>query len=185
MIIILVGVPGAGKSTILKAVEDVCTVNIVNYGEMMLQQAAKQGLERDAMRRLPVDQQQEIGVAAAQCIMQQKDSLTIVDTHGCIKTPVGYCPGIPLKILNILNPTALVCIQASPSVIIERRLRDGSRRRDEEDLAELTLHQELTKDYLVAASMLTGAVLCMINNDKEIVSENIDPLLKLRSEERR
>ena len=63
-----------------------------------------------------------------------------------------------MKILNILNPTALVCIQASPRMIIERRMRDGSRKRDEENLTELTLHQELTRNYLVAASTLTGAI---------------------------
>jgi adenylate kinase len=172
MIIILVGVPGAGKSTILKAVTNACTVNIVNYGEVMLQQAAKQGLERDCLRRLPVKQQQEMGLAAAQCIVEQSDSLTI-------KTPVGYCPGIPLEILNILNPKALVFIQTSPQRIMERRLRDGSRQRDEENLTELTLHQELTKNYLITASALTGAALCMINNDEEKLSQNIDPLVNL------
>jgi adenylate kinase len=92
---------------------------------------------------------------------------------------VGYCPGIPLKILNALNPKGLILVQSSPSTIIERRQRDNLRKRDKEDLSELTLHQELTRGFLVSASILTGAVLCIVNNDSEKISENIQPLIKL------
>lgn len=180
MNIILVGIPGSGKSTILKTLNDLYpSIAIVNYGEVMLKEATLQGLDRDSLRKLPIEEQQEIGLAASHKISQQSHGLTIVDTHACINTPVGYCPGIPLKILNALNPKALVLVQSSPSIIMNRRVRDSFRNRDEEDLNQLILHQELTRGYLVSASTLTGAVLCLINNDSEMILENIRPLVKL------
>lgn len=183
MIIILVGVPGSGKTTVLNALKSTYpSIDIVNYGEVMLKEAALQGLERDALRKLPVDKQQEIGLAACQRIAKEDKKLTIVDTHACIKTPVGYCPGIPLKVLNALNPKGLVLVQASPSIIVERRAKDSQRKRDDEDLNELSLHQELTRNYLVAASTLTGAVLCIVNNDSENLSNNIQPLVQFINE---
>lgn len=180
MILILVGIPGSGKSSVLNALKELFpSVNVVNYGEIMLQEAAHQGLERDAMRTLSIEKQQEIGLAAAQKIAKANHRLTIVDTHACIKTPVGFCPGIPLKILTALNPKGLILVQSSPALIIERRQKDISRKRDKEDLSELTLHQELTRTFLVSASALTGAVLCIVNNDSGKISENIQPLVKL------
>lgn len=181
MTIILVGIPGTGKSTILNAIKNEKPfITVVNYGEIMLQEAALQGLERDALRKLPIEEQQEIGLAASLRIAQKSHhSLTIVDTHACVKTPLGYCPGIPMKILKALNPKGLVLVQSSPSIILDRRFKDGSRKRDDEDLNSLHLHQELTKAFLVSASTITGAILCILNNDSEIVAENIGPLVRL------
>ncbi len=180
MIVILVGIPGSGKSTVLKTLKDVSpSITIVNYDEVMLREALFQGFERDFLRKMSIEKQQEIGLAASLKIAQKSQGITIVDTHACIKTPVGYCPVIPLKILNALNPKALVLVQCSPSLLVERRAQDSLRQRDEEELHELALHQELTRAYLAAASTLTGAVLCVVNNDSESITENIQPLVKL------
>lgn len=178
MILILAGVPGSGKSTVLNVIKNMFpAIQIVNYGEVMLQEAALQGLERDTLRHLPVEDQQEIGYKAC-CKIAENHNFTIVDTHACIKTPAGYCPGLPLKILNALNPKGLILIESSPSIIIERRQKDKLRKRDEEDLIELAKHQELSRSYLVSASVLTGAILSIINNDSENISENLQPLIK-------
>lgn len=148
---------------------------MVNYGEVML----RQGIDRDALRRMPLEQQQEQGLRAACTIAQESKGITILDTHACIKTDVGYCPGLPLKVLNALNPKALVLIEASPAQVIERRSRDHSRQRDQESEQEITCHLQLTLDYLAAASILTGALFCRIENGNRAISENIQPLLRL------
>lgn len=180
MIVILAGIPGAGTSTVLKALKDRhSSITIVNYGEVMLREAALQGFERDFLRKMSNEKQQEIGLVASRKIAEKSQGITIVDIPACIKTPVGYYPGIPLKILNALNPKALVLVQCSPSSIVERRARDGLRQRDEEELHELALHQEFTRAYLAAASILTGAVLCIVDNESESLTENIQPLVKL------
>lgn len=177
MILVLCGIPGAGKSSVLNALKErFSTIKIVNYGDVMLEEGAGQGFDRDALRRLPIEQQQDIGLAAAQKIGKSV-GLTIVDTHAFIRTPMGYIPGIPLKVIEALRPKGFIFLQTSPKVIVERRERDKSRNRDEESLEELALHQELTRALLTSASMMTGRVLCVLNNDSVNISDNIRPLI--------
>ena len=180
MILVLCGIPGAGKSSVLSALKErFPAIHIVNYGDVMLEEGAGQGFDRDALRRLPIEKQQEIGLEAAHKIARNSGrGITIVDTHAFVRTPMGYIPGIPHKVLDALKPRGLIFLQTSPSIIIERREGDKSRKRDEETMDEIALHQELTRSLLVSASMVTGAMLCVVNNDGDNISENIRPLVK-------
>ncbi len=175
--IVLVGVPGCGKSSILKEVE--ALVQVVNYGDQMLAVGAREGLNRDKLRKLPVLEQREIGIKAAKKIMAEKKGTILIDTHALIRTDVGFCPGLPAEVLEILSPSALAWIECKPSLIIERRASDVSRKRDLESEEELRLHQELVRSYLAACSAATGAILCRIVNDSPSIAENAKPLIRL------
>jgi adenylate kinase len=178
--ITLVGVPGSGKSSILKEILVKCpSVTIVNYGDKMLEEANAEGLSRDQLRKLSISSQQEIGIRAAKRIMQGKSGITIIDTHALIKTEVGFCPGLPKEVLKVLSPKALVWIDCPPSLILKRRHSDSSRTRDHETEEELTIHQELTHSYLAACSMETGAILCRITNIDPSIEKNCHPLVRL------
>ncbi len=178
--IVLVGVPGCGKSSILKEiVRRFPSIRVVNYGDKMLEEAALEGLTRDKLRKLPLSDQQEIGLRAAKKIVQEKSAIAIVDTHALIRTKTGFCPGLPKQVLDTLSPKALVWIECPPSLILERRAKDHSRNRDEESEEELALHQDLTRSYLAACSMETGAVLCGLSNRGSSIEQNCLPLVHL------
>lgn len=180
MILVVVGIPGVGKSACLGALKAAYPfLTVVSYAEMMLKQASIRGIHRDALRQMPIQKQAEIGLSAAVEIEEEAQGVTVVDTHGCIKTPFGYCPGLPLKVLNALNPQGLVMVQCDPELILKRRQQDSSRQRDQDGVSELALHQELTRAYLAAASVMTGAPLCIVNNDGQEISENIKVVVKL------
>ncbi len=178
--IILVGIPGSGKTSILKEiVRQSPSTAIVNYGDKMLEVANAQGLTRDMLRKMPISSQQEIGIRAAKQIMQGKDEITIIDTHALIKTELGFCPGLPKEVLKILSPIVLAWIECSPSLIVKRRKNDPSRMRDNETEEELTLHQELTYSYLTACCMETGALLCRIVNRDVSIERNCQSFIRL------
>lgn len=178
--IILVGIPGSGKSSILKeAVRQIPSIHVVNYGDKMLEIASDEGLTRDLLRKMPLQDQQKIGVKAAKKIMREKQPMTLVDTHALIRTDFGFCPGLPREVLEILEPRGLAWVECRPSVIVQRRSKDASRARDEESEEELTLHQELSRAYLASCSMATGAILCQINNESSSISQNALPLIQL------
>jgi adenylate kinase len=179
-IITLVGIPGSGKSSILKEIVQKCpSVLIVNYGDQMLKVANAEGLTRDMLRKLPISSQQEIGIKAAKQIIREKNEITIIDTHALIKTEVGFCPGLPKEVLKVLSPKALVWIDCPTSLILERRKGDTSRTRDLETEEELTIHHELTHSYLAACCMETGALLCRIVNRDPSIEKNCQPLIRL------
>jgi adenylate kinase len=178
--IILVGIPGSGKSSILQeTMNQVPSIRVINYGDKMLEIASSEGLTRDMLRKMPVADQQKIGVKAAKKITREGGDITIVDTHALIRTDAGFCPGLPYKVLEILEPKACAWIECPPALIIERRSKDRSRTRDEESEEELALHQELTRAYLSACSMATGAILCRIVNDSPSITQNAFPLIEL------
>ncbi len=178
--IILVGIPGSGKSSILKEILSKSPlVTVVNYGDQMLEEAKSEGLTRDKLRKMSIASQQEIGIRAAKRIMQGKSEITIIDTHALIKTEVGFCPGLPKEVLKLLLPKALAWIDCPPSLIVQRRKSDPSRTRDNETEEELAIHQELTLSYLTACCMETGALLCQIANKDSSIEKNCQPFVRL------
>jgi adenylate kinase len=167
-IIILTGIPGVGKTTVLQAAQKACPyITVVNYGDEMLQIAGGQKIERDDMRRLPVQEQQAIEILAAQKIIGKAKGITIIDTHALIKNPLGFIPGIPQSILHVLHPAAIVAIESSPQKILERRHKDASRNRDADSIEKIDYHQQMSRSFITACSAMTGAVLITIQNDAE------------------
>ena len=178
MTVILSGIPGCGKTTLLsEALKISPDLTIVNYGDEMLEIAAGQNIERDAIRKLPVPEQQAIGLLAAQKIKGRLKGITLIDTHALIKTPGGYFPGISDDILRALGPDAIVIVESPAEVILERRKKDKSRSRDTDTLQEIEYHQNLCRMYVTACSAIIGAVLIPIQNELT-PSVGTDRLLK-------
>lgn len=179
--IIVVGIPGCGKTSILKvAQKNTPQLQVANYGNKMLEVADLQKEKRDLLRKMPADIQKKIGRAAAQRIVEESNGLTIVDTHALIRTEWGFCPGLPKEVLEILSPSACVLVECTPEVIIQRRDKDVSHRnRDLESEEELSLHQDLSRSYLCSCCLWTGALFCILNNDSDSIEQNASPLIKL------
>ncbi len=179
--IILVGIPGVGKSSILQeVVRQIPTTLVINYGDKMLEEASSSGITRDLLRMMPLKEQQTIGIKAARKIVQQEtDRVVIIDTHALIRTNTGFCPGLPLEVLDILSPLAYALVECLPQTILERREQDSSRMRDDETKEELQTHQDLTRSFLTACCMHTGSIFCHIQNNKHLIYENVLPLIRL------
>ena len=92
-VVIVTGVPGVGKSTVMAAAEEY-GYKIVNFGTTMFEEAQKEGVnDRDDMRKLAIEDQQRLQKQAGEKISQMGD--VVVDTHASILTPSGYMPGLP------------------------------------------------------------------------------------------
>ncbi len=164
MRIIVVGVPGAGKTSIMEEVSKRVNYKIVNYGDVMLQMAIGKNLveHRDEMRKLPIEIQRELQEEAAKKIGTMEN--VIVDTHLTIKTPSGYFPGLPKWILDEIHPDLIVIVEAEPQEIIRRRKNDTSRKRDYETYEEIEEHIMANRYAGFTCSILTGAPLMILQN---------------------
>lgn len=178
--IIVTGIPGSGKSTVIEGALKACqNLVAVNHGNMMLSQASLQNIDRDQLRKLPLDQQQKFGLEAAKKIALMQ-GVVLIDTHAFVKTPLGFCPGIPEGILKIFNPKAIVLIECSPSIIYERRQSDSNRKRDTETIEQIDYHQQISRSLLVASSATSGALFSVIRNQNspEESSKQLIELIK-------
>lgn len=166
IVIILTGIPGSGKSTVLdETVKLFPELRVINYGDIMLKEASLQKIDKDTMRKLPLAKQQRIGIEAAKKMAENLPEIVCIDTHAMIKTPIGYCPGIPEGVLRILNPNIIAMIECPASEILVRRSFDKSRSRDDETLEEIEYHQEISRSFLLACTAIAGALYVPVHNE--------------------
>ena len=94
--IVIVGIPGVGKSSLVKRVAELIrqknnSVSVHSYGTVMLEEAKKTGVEdRDELRTLPIEKQKELQKTAAEMISNLTDDVIFIDTHAFISTKAGF-----------------------------------------------------------------------------------------------
>ncbi len=177
-VIVITGTPGAGKTTVLnKAIEMLeMRYDVINYGNEMFRVAEENKIvnDRDEMRKLPPETQKRIQKLAAKTIAEKAENAPIiVDTHCTIKTKKGYLPGLPKWILEELNPTAILLVEADPEEIINRRSSDETRMRDREHVLDIEDHQQLNRAVAMSYAMMTGATVKIIKNHDEKLEDAV------------
>jgi adenylate kinase len=171
-IIIVAGVPGAGKSTVLleawKRVEKELNYGIVSFGTEMLNLCKEAGLvaNRDEMRNLSADVQEEMQWRTTKRIAERPENV-LLDTHCTIKTGSGsYLPGFTPRMLERMQPAAIVLVDAHEAEIRGRRKLDKSRPfRTIESSDDILEHKLINRAYAAAYSARSGCLLRIIQNN--------------------
>ncbi|ASJ11847.1 adenylate kinase [Thermococcus thioreducens] len=171
-VVMITGIPGVGKSTITRMALRKTKVKfrLVNFGDLMFEEAVKAGLvkHRDEMRRLDPNVQKDLQMKAARRIVEMAEKEPILlDTHATIRTPVGYLLGFPKEVIEVINPNFIVIIEATPSEILGRRLRDLKRDRDVETEEQIQRHQDLNRAAAVSYAMHSNALIKIIENHED------------------
>lgn len=170
--IIVMGLPGAGKTTVLHGLKT--DYRILNYGDLMLEiEKEKFGIrDRDEMRKLPIAKQREAQMLVAEKLARMKGKI-ILDTHCSVNTPSGYYPGLPFGFLKNLKVEKLVYITAPPEQIYQRRNTDPTRKRDDQSMDAIVEHDSINRSFLAAYSAFTGAPAVIIINAQGKVEDAI------------
>lgn len=192
-VIIVTGIPGVGKTTVLKelvkeAGKKGARLNVVNYASIMLEVAKEKekGVGRDDLRCMPIDLQRALQIEAAERIekMIAVSPETIVDTHMIIRTNQGYWTGLPLKVLRKLRPSLFVLIEAELGEIVDRRLKDKKRKRDEVLIEEVKEEMGFSRFVAASCATLTGAPVKILKNPAgkqvEVANQLLSTIQKLR-----
>jgi adenylate kinase len=181
---IIVGIPGVGKTTVITQAAELLpkkhNATIVTYGTLMFEEAQKLGVkDRDEMRRLPVEKQRKLQESAARRIAEMKNDIVIVDTHLFINTEEGYYPGLPERLLTIMNPTNLIMVSADPAQIAKRRQNDPTRKRDEAAAEAIKNDLDISMMMLASSSVIVGAPFTVVFNDDCKVDEAAGRIAKI------
>ncbi|WP_297491070.1 adenylate kinase [Thermococcus sp.] len=185
-VVMITGIPGVGKSTITRLALQRTAIKfrLVNFGDLMFEEALKAGLvkHRDGMRKLDPMVQKKLQLGAARRVVEMAErEPVLLDTHATIRTPMGYLLGFPREVIETIKPNYIVIIEATPSEILGRRLRDLKRDRDVETEEQIQRHQDLNRAAAVSYAMHSDALIKVIENheDKgleEAVNELIEVL---------
>ncbi|AEF96436.1 adenylate kinase [Methanotorris igneus] len=186
-VVVVTGVPGVGgttltQKTIEKLKEEGIEYKMVNFGTVMFEVAKEEGLveDRDQMRKLDPDTQKRIQKLAGRKIAEMaKESNVIVDTHSTVKTPKGYLAGLPIWVLEELNPDIIVIVETSSDEILMRRLGDATRNRDIELTSDIDEHQFMNRCAAMAYGVLTGATVKIIKNRDGLLDKAVEELISV------
>jgi adenylate kinase len=168
--IIITGVPGVGKTTVVnealkKIKEEGVEYKSINFGTFMFEVAMndKTVQDRDQMRTLDRAVQKRLQQRAAQAIAQVQGNV-LIDTHASVKTPKGYFAGLPEWVLREIMPDTIVLVEADDDQILMRRLTDETRSRDKEGARSIAEHQQFNRSIAAAYAMLTGCTVKIVIN---------------------
>jgi adenylate kinase len=180
-IIVVTGIPGVGKTTVMKKAAEGMDIQFVTFGTVMVDIAMEQGLvkDRDDMRKLTLEQQKELQIKSAEKIASMGN--VILDTHCTVKTPKGYMPGLPEWVVKRINPLAIVVVEADSEEIYNRRAKDTTRNRDPDTKEEIHEHQMINRAAAMAYAALTGATVKIVFNHDDALDAAVkqaSPVLK-------
>jgi adenylate kinase len=183
--IVIVGIPGVGKTTIVSSVKktldekEIKTV-VAEFGKIMLEEATKLKIQsRDEIRRLSISEQKNLQNIAAKKISQINCDVVIVDTHLFINTKEGYYPGLPLDLLTNLKPTNLILITANPEEIYHRRQNDSSRNRDMVSIDSIKNDIDVSKMLISCCSVVSGAPFKILSNHENSIADCTEKMVSL------
>jgi len=176
-VVIVTGIPGSGKTTVCGIAKEIAekqrktSLTIINFGTIMVELLEKKGesVHRNSLRKSDLDFQKRLQTKAAQIISREVSKApgtVIVDTHMSVKTTRGFLPGLPKHVLEKLNPTLFVLVEAPAGEILSRRIKDASRMRD------MVLEEEVKEELLFsrfmacACAILTGAPVKIVINEQ-------------------
>jgi adenylate kinase len=168
--VIITGVPGVGKTTVVnealkKIKEEGVEYKSINFGTFMFEVAMNDKIvqDRDQMRTLDRAVQKRLQQRAAQAIAQIPGNV-LIDTHASVKTPKGYLAGLPDWVLREIMPDCIVLVETDDDQILMRRLTDETRSRDKEGARSIAEHQQFNRSIAAAYAMLTGCTVKIVIN---------------------
>ena len=167
-LIIIAGVPGAGKSTVLDEVYNkrADKFSVVSFGTEMLNLCIEKKIveHRDQMRGLKHKLQHELQIEVSK-IIANKEGNILLDTHCAVKTPGGYMTGMTDEMLDILKPKAIILVDAHEVEIAGRRKTDKNRKtRTMEAFDEIKLHKKMNRSFAVSFAQKSNALVKVVQN---------------------
>ncbi|MDE1850325.1 MAG: AAA family ATPase [Candidatus Micrarchaeota archaeon] len=182
-IIIFLGTPGAGKSSILKGINQ-DNLRIINVGTEMFEIARKQYSveDRDDVRHLAPEITDKISeIVFAQIVSQKED--VIIDTHASVRSGPRFYPGFTVeKLQKLKGLKTIVYVDASSRDILARRSKDLTRRRDVEDETDLEEQREVNLSFIGTYSVTMGLPIYIIKNNEGHLKQAIEQANKIVSE---
>ncbi len=179
MIIYVVGIPGVGKSSVLKkAQEKLKNFKIINFGDLVFEKVKDKVKSRDEIvKKLKREEYLKIQIEVARELKGAAKNL-IIDTHLTLYTPFGFYPGIHKFVAREIPPDLIIVITADPKEIYLRRIRDKNRQRGILDIEILKLWQDFEIFYATNIMYEYDSYLKIIENREGLLNEAAEELVK-------
>jgi adenylate kinase len=167
-LILFVGTPGAGKSSLLKLVAPKADIKIINLGDELLKIAKERfGItNREDLGKLTNEDTRKQREMAFQTIIDQHQD-AIIDTHLSVKYGRRYLPGVTIAELEKIRIKAIIYVDASSDEIWKRRHSDPAkmnRRNIDDTIAEIDEQRGINLAILSSCAIYLSIPIYIIYN---------------------
>ncbi len=162
---VVAGVRGVGVSSVCTTARKELgeAYELINFGDVMLEQAATQGLatDRSALGELSTREIGRLQRRAGEYVADRtKSQSVILSTHLAVETTDGVLPGLPDAVLSDVSPDRFVLVEATADAIAQRRADDTSIRR-------VQFRQDLHRAAAMEYAIQQNAPVELLTNDTE------------------
>lgn len=157
--IALMGISGAGKSSLLKSLPLRRSYHVVTASELIKRQITSRSslsASPEQMRLSVTDDMQALLIEALKIERQTAKSPIILDCHAVIDKGDHLDP-VPITVFEKVGVARVIHLVVSPSDIWSRRRGDNSRTRPEISIEQLADHQNRSVAHARAISMAIQA----------------------------
>ncbi|MFB6168842.1 MAG: AAA family ATPase [Haloferacaceae archaeon] len=148
------GVPGVGASTVCEAARQRLDddVQLLNFRDVMLEQAAARGLagQRTDLDELSPRETRRLQRRAGEYVADRSEAHEVLlNTYLAVETAEGYLTGATTEAFDRVLPDRFVLIEAAPATIVERRA-DSDRDYSGPSEREVRFQQEVNRTATVS-----------------------------------
>jgi adenylate kinase len=172
-VVLVAGVPGVGVSSVCQtARQSLDDYELVNFGDVMLEQAATHGLAsaRSELASLSLRETERLQHRAGEYVADRSGATNLlVTTHFAVETDAGIVPGLPASVLREVDPDLFVLVESPPETVRERRTEAT---RDHEDISShrIDFLQQLNRTAAFDYAMDANATVELVENDGGVES---------------
>ncbi|MGC8572196.1 MAG: AAA family ATPase [Candidatus Micrarchaeia archaeon] len=173
-LIIVVGTPSAGKTSIIKVLENDPNYKTVNLGDLMYEVGVKKGYikDRDEIRYLDPDKAEELRTAAVEEVSKMEGNI-ILDTHATVEQHGRFLPGLAYYMFKYLGHTkGFFYIDADTDEILRRRKEDKTRTREIEPEWLINTQRNINLAIISYYASHFNVPMYVINNKKDNLEES-------------
>jgi adenylate kinase len=169
--ILIFGVPGVGKSSVIREARKYIDFEVVNFGDIMVEITK---IPRDEIRfKLSEKDMRKYQKEAIKYIKKNYKGIVLIDTHGILLSEYELKFGFPKELIKTLKPAATITITADDFEIAKRRKEDSGKRMRGVGLEkDIEMHQNLEITFGMLLAYLYNIPQYIIHNEQGKLKES-------------